>query len=187
MIVKRTRSGQVAGRLISYLLLGVAAIVFLFPCYWLLISSFESQSEMFALPPHWLPNPWRWENFVELVQQTNLVRAFLNSIVVSAGSVALSLFLCSLAGFAFAKYPGAPGQSGLFSFVLSTMLIPGAVLLIPLFEILIKIHWVNTYLAMIVPGAAGAFGIFWMRQYFMANLPDELVNAARIDGCKIAQ
>jgi ABC-type glycerol-3-phosphate transport system permease component len=166
-----------------YALLTVAAIIFLFPFYWLLVSSFESQSEIFSLPPRWFPHPIRLANFVELYQQTNLVRAFINSVIVSAGSVALSLFLCSLAGYAFAKYPDAPGQIPLFGFVLSTMMIPGAVLLIPLFEILIRIHWVNTYLAMIVPGAAGAFGIFWMRQYFTANLPDELINAARIDGC----
>jgi cellobiose transport system permease protein len=170
-------------RIPVYLLLVLAAVIFLFPFYWLLISSFESQSEMFTLPPRWFPHPLRLENFVELYQQTNLVRAFVNSAIVSTGSVVLSLFLCSLAGYAFAKYPNAPGQIPLFGFVLSTMMIPGAVLMIPLFEILIKIHWVNTYLAMIVPGAAGAFGIFWMRQYFNANLPDELVHAARIDGC----
>jgi len=183
MAVSQAEIRRNGGRWLTYLLLTVAAIIFIFPFYWLLISSFESQSEMFALPPHWFPNPVRFKNFVELCEQTNLARAFLNSLIVSAGSVLLSLFLCSLAGYAFAKYPNAPGQAALFGFVLSTMMIPGAVMLIPLFEILIKIHWVNTYLAMIVPGAAGAFGIFWMRQYFTANLPDELINAARIDGC----
>jgi len=120
---------------------------------------------------------------MDLYRETNLPRAFVNSVVVAVGSVGLSLFLCSLAGYAFAKFPLAPGHGKLFGFVLGTMMIPGAVTLIPSFFVLVKMHWINTYLAMIVPGAVGAFGIYWMRQYMSANVPNDLINAARIDGC----
>jgi ABC-type glycerol-3-phosphate transport system permease component len=91
--------------------------------------------------------------------------------------------LCSLGGYAFAKYTRAPGHNKLFVFVLGTMMIPGAVTLIPVFMVLCKLHMVNTYWAIIIPGAANAFGIFWMRQYIGSNLPSDLIDAARIDGC----
>jgi ABC-type glycerol-3-phosphate transport system permease component len=170
-------------RALLYAALFALALVFIFPFYWLLISAFKNQAQIFALPPQWLPNPPRLGNFVELYRETNILRAFLNSVIVAIGHVGLSLFLCSLAGFAFAKYPRAPGNSRLFAFVLGTMLIPGAVTLIPVFLVLVKLQMINTYWAMIVPGAASAFGIFWMRQYMGTNVPDDLVHAARIDGC----
>ena len=170
-------------RALICMLLSAMAILFAFPLYWLLISAFKSQAQIFASPPLWVPHPIIGKNFTDLYRETNLPRAFLNSVVVAAGSVGLSLFLCSLAGYAFAKFPLAPGHGKLFAFVLGTMMIPSAVTLIPSFLVLVKIHWINTYWAMIVPGAVGAFGIYWMRQYMSANVPNDLINAARIDGC----
>ncbi len=172
-----------AGRGLLTLLLILLALVFIFPFYWLLTSAFKTQAQIFTVPPQWLPAPFTVQNFVDLYRETNLLRAFLNSVIVSGGHVVLSLWLCSLAGYAFAKFPQAPGHGKLFAFVLGTMMIPGAVTLIPTFLVMVKLHWINTYWAMIVPGAAGAFGIFWMRQYIGANVPDDLIHAARIDGC----
>ena len=166
-----------------YLTLSVLAIVFLFPFYWLLISAFKTQPQIFATPPRLLPIPPAWNNFVDIWQETTLLRAFINSSVTTAGHCILALFLCSLAGYAFAKFPHAPGNNALFAFVLGTMMIPGAITLIPVFVIMMKLDLVNTYWALIIPGAAGAFGIFWMRQYMQANIPDDLIHAARIDGC----
>ena len=171
------------GRGLLYIVLGLLALVFLFPFYWLLLSAFKTQAQIFTVPPQWLPHPATVQNFVDLYRETNLPRALLNSIINSGGHVVLALFLCSLAGYAFAKYPQAPGHGKLFAFVLGTMMIPGAVTLIPTFLVMVKLHWINTYWAMIIPGAAGAFGIFWMRQYIAANVPDDLIHAARIDGC----
>jgi ABC-type glycerol-3-phosphate transport system permease component len=170
-------------RALLYAALSALALVFMFPFYWLFISAFKNQAQIFALPPQWVPRPPRLSNFADLYRETNILRAFLNSVIVAVGHVGLSLFLCSLAGFAFAKYPRAPGNDRLFAFVLGTMLIPGAVTLIPVFLVLVKLQMINTYWAMIIPGAASAFGIFWMRQYMGANVPDDLVHAARIDGC----
>ncbi len=177
------RHRQVFGRAILYVLLSIAAVIFLFPFYWLVVSAFKTQSQIFTSPPQWLPHPPTGHNFVDLYHETNLLRAFFNSVITSGGNVLLTLFLCSLAGYAFAKFPRAPGHGKLFAFVLGTMMIPGAVTLIPAFLVLVHLHAINTYWALILPGAVGAFGIFWMRQYIGANVPDDLISAARIDGC----
>lgn len=170
-------------RLLAHLPLAGMACLFGFPFYWLFISAFKDKSQMFRLPPEFLPHPWMLENFVRVFQETHIVRAFFNSVVIAGGHVALALFLCSLAGYAFAKFPRAPGRDKLFAFVLATMMIPVAVMLIPTFVVLCKLHAVNTYWAMIVPTAANAFGIFWMRQYASQNIHNDLLDAARIDGC----
>jgi ABC-type glycerol-3-phosphate transport system permease component len=173
----------VAGRILAYVALTLLAAMFIFPFYWLVVSAFKTQAQIFSTPPQWLPSPFTSSNFGDLWRETNIPRAFLNSVIISGGNVLLALFLCSLAGFAFAKYPRAPGNGKLLAFVLGTMMIPGAVTLIPSFVVMVKLHLINTYWSMIIPGTAGAFGIFWMRQYMAANVPDDLVAAARIDGC----
>lgn len=169
-------------RIIAYLVLVVAAIIFLVPFYWLIRSSLLTQDRIFSLPPELIPHPAHWSNYADALHQTNLGRAFVNSVVIAVLHVSLSLFLCSLGGYAFAKLK-APGSGFLFSILLGTMLIPGAVTLIPVFIILARLHLVNTYWAMILPGAASVFGIFWMRQEISSNVHDDLLAAARIDGC----
>ncbi|HPO13271.1 MAG TPA: carbohydrate ABC transporter permease [Candidatus Hydrogenedentes bacterium] len=170
-------------RIAAYVFLAVMAVLFMFPFYWLFVSAFKAKDQIFSLPPVLWPDPWRFSNFAAVFEKTHIVQAFINSVVIACGHCTLALFLCSLAGFAFAKYPHAPGRDKLFAFVLATMMIPGAVTLIPVFVVLCKLHAINTYWAMIVPGAASAFGIFWMRQYTMENVHNDLLDAARIDGC----
>ena len=166
-----------------YASLSVAAVVFLLPLYWLLASAFKSQDRIYALPPEFLPVPPIFGNFGDVFGQTSLARAYFNSTVIAVVHVALTLFLCSLAGFAFAAYKTAPFAKGLFVTVLATMMIPGAVTLVPVFVLLSELWVIDTYWGMIIPGAANAFGIFWMRQYISANVPGDLYAAARIDGC----
>jgi ABC-type glycerol-3-phosphate transport system permease component len=172
-----------ASRAALYVALAVAAVLFLFPFYWLAVSAFKSQGEIFSVPPRWTPWPLRTENVVMAFRETNIARAFFNSTVIAVSHVAVTLFLCSLAGYAFAKFPRAPGSRQLFAFVLGTMMIPSAVTLIPNFVVFANLRLIDTYWAMIIPGAASAFGIFWMRQYLGSNLPNDLIHAARIDGC----
>jgi ABC-type glycerol-3-phosphate transport system permease component len=172
-----------SSRPLVYFALLVAAVLSLLPIYWLAISAFKSQPEIFAVPPKWIPNFGYIDNFRQIWAETRIARAFFNSVVIAVGHVTLSLFLCSLAGYAFAKFPDAPGGRRMFAFVLATMLIPGAVTLIPNFVVLTKLGLVNTYWSLIIPGSAGAFGIFWMRQYIATTVPDDLLHAARIDGC----
>jgi ABC-type glycerol-3-phosphate transport system permease component len=169
-------------RVLLYLFLGTAALAFLVPMYWLLTSAFKTQAEIFSAAPGLFPWPPRVENLTAVFGQTNLPRAFFNTTLIAVFSVGLTLFLCSLAGMAFARYPDAPGHRWLFAFVLGTMLIPGAVTMIPVFVVLTNLNMVNTYWAMILPGAASAFGIFWMRQYIASNVPRDLYDAAAIDG-----
>ena len=123
-----------------------------------------------------------WTNILDVLRDTPLLRAFFNTTLIAVAQVSLTLLLCSMAGLAFARYRNAPGHKWLFGFVLATMMIPGAVTTIPVFIVLAKLHLINSYWAMILPGAANAFGIFWMRQYISQNVPDSLYDAAAIDG-----
>lgn len=174
---------KVSSRTLSYLFFCVMTVFFIFPFYWLIISAFKSKEQIFTIPPQFWPNPWYLGNLLKVFKETNVLRGFINSVITSGGYCILSLFFCSLGGYAFAKYPNAPGHKKLFIFVLATLMIPAAVTLIPVFVILCKLHMVNTYWAIILPGAANAFGIFWMRQYIKSNLHNDLIDAARIDGC----
>jgi ABC-type glycerol-3-phosphate transport system permease component len=166
-----------------YVAFAIAAMIFLAPYYWLGTNAFKTQEQIFTLPPQLVPTDPTLQNFRDAFAQSGLLRAFLNSTLIAIGHVVLALFLTSLAGYAFAKYRSAPGNNALFLVVLGTMMIPGAVTTIPVFVVMANLGLVNSYWAMIIPGAASAFGIFWMRQYITANVPDDLLAAARIDGC----
>ena len=182
--------------LFLYGLFIVVALIFLVPYVFLATGAFKTQEEILTatriLPkilsvehdPMRVSASLNVENFHAAFARTVIARAFLNSTVIAVAHVSLSLFLSSLAGYAFAKYPKAPGNKVLFGIVLGTMMIPGAVTTIPVFLILNKLNLMNTFWVMIVPGAANAFGIFWMRQYILTNVPDDLLAAARIDGCR---
>ncbi len=169
-------------KLFLYLMLSLSALAFLVPMYWLVSSALKTQAEIFTSTPSFFPWPPRFENLIAVFDQTPLPRAFFNTTVIAVVHVCLTLFLCSLAGMAFARYPQAPGHRWLFAFVLGTMLIPQAVTMIPVFVVLTNLNLINTYWAMILPGSANAFGIFWMRQYIANNVPGDLYDAAAIDG-----
>lgn len=169
-------------RMLIYAFLAAVSTIFLLPGYWLLASAFKTQSRIFAQPPELFPWPFAWENFANVYRDTNLIRAFFNTTLIATVQVVLSLFLCSLAGLAFARYRNAPGHKILFGCVLGTMMIPAAVTTIPVFVVLANTNLINTYWAMILPGTANAFGIFWLRQYISQNVPAELYDAAQIDG-----
>jgi len=116
------------------------------------------------------------------VDAVNLPRAFGNSLKITTSYTLLSLLFCSMGGYAFAIYD-FPGKKQLFAILLATMMIPATAGMIPWFLLMSKIGWVNNMLALVVPGCASAFGIFWMRQYCQNNVPKALMEAARIDGC----
>lgn len=165
-----------------YTLFVLIALIFLVPYLFLFTGAFKTQEEIFT-PTQVLPKAFNLDNFREAFTTTGIARAFINTLLIAISHVALSLFLCAMAGYAFAKYRTAPGNGWMFATVLGTMMIPGAVTTIPVFVILNNLGLMNTFWVMIVPGAANAFGIFWMRQYIAANVPDDLLAAARIDGC----
>jgi multiple sugar transport system permease protein len=167
-------------RLISHLLLLAASILFLFPFYWMVVSSFKPTEELFSSSIHLLPMQPTLENFVYAFNNAPMLRALGNSFFIATAFTMFSLFLCSLAGYAFAKYD-FPGRKWLFRFLLATMMVPFVVGMVPSFIIMSWFGWINTYWALIIPGAASAFNIFLFRQYIQ-TVPDDLIDAARMDG-----
>lgn len=150
------------------------------PFIYMISASFKPQSEIFTFPVQVLPeNPFT-DNYVKLFGETLFVRWFFNTFFVALSRTALSLVLCLLAGFSFAKYD-FPLKNLLFIFVLASLTLPFEILLVPLYKMMVGLGWLNTYPVLIVPFAANAFGIFLARQYALA-FPRELMEAARMDG-----
>ena len=174
----RFRNGLLVSLANILLLIGVvlAAVPFIY----MISASFKPQNEIFTFPVQIIPKNPYLDNYTTLIGETLYLRWFLNTAIVAVGRTALSLFLCMLAGFAFAKYD-FPFRRVLFVMVLASFTLPFEVVLIPLYTMMVRLGWLNTYWVLIIPFAASAFGIFLARQYALA-LPTELMEAARIDG-----
>jgi len=166
---------------LKYAVLILFLLFTLAPFYWAVAASLKLPQELFAPQPSLIPRHPVMQNYVALFRQTELPRWMLNSAIVAVGSTLLGVFFCSLAGFAFGKY-SFRGKDLLFLVVLGSVSIPQAVTIVPAFALMARIGWLNSYRALILPGAANAFGIFLMRQY-MQSIPDEIMDAGRIDGC----
>jgi ABC-type glycerol-3-phosphate transport system permease component len=143
-------------------------------------TSFKLPEDVFGFPPVIFSAKSTLINYQYLLEQKNLVIIVWNTFFVAASGTLLSLLFCSLGGYGFAKFK-FPGRNLLFSLLLATMIIPGAVTMVPSFVLMRSFGWYNTFWPLIVPGAANAFGIFFMRQY-ISSINDELIDAGRIDG-----
>jgi ABC-type glycerol-3-phosphate transport system permease component len=165
---------------IGVLLVAAWGFVQMAPILWMVSTSLKSLNQVFALPIQWLPRPPEWSNYPEAWNQFPFGRYFANSFIVSLSVTVLNVVLAGMAGYSLAKYRYF-GQRALFIAVLSTLMLPIEVLMVPTFIIVKNLGWLNTYQGLIIPVVADAFGIFLMRQ-FMLSLPDSLVEAARIDG-----
>ncbi|UOQ50655.1 carbohydrate ABC transporter permease [Gracilibacillus caseinilyticus] len=165
-----------------YLILAAAAILSIFPFYWMFVMASNHNSAINSLPPAFIPGAELVTNFKNVINTIEFFGAMWNSLLVSTITTIGVLFLCSLAGYAFAKLR-FKGRNFLFFAILVTMMIPPQLGLIPQYIIITKLDWLNDMKAIIFPGLIDAFGIFWMRQYISSNVPDELVDAAKIDGC----
>jgi multiple sugar transport system permease protein len=165
----------------AHLFLGLVLVLSLAPVLWALVSAFKPPNEIVADPLGLDPNTLTLDNFRRMFDDVPLLSGFLNTGIVLLSKGTLTLLLAPLAAFGFAKYR-FPGRSLLFGAVLVTLMLPTIVLIIPLLLQMKELGWVNTYQALILPGAVDAFAIFWMRQV-IAEIPDELLDAARIDGC----
>ena len=168
------------GVILKYLALIALSLWMLLPFYWMISASLMTSKEIIQMPPPLIPAVPQLHNYVRVTEVVDLARAYLNSILVTALTVIGILFTSSLAGFAFAKYQ-FPGKDVLFAMILATMMIPFFVILIPVFYVVKTFGWTNNYAGLIMPGLVSAYGIFMMRQ-FILTLPDELLDAARIDG-----
>lgn len=164
-----------------HLTLVVAALATLLPFFWMVTTSLKSGGGIFTYPPQWLPQEPTTEWYTKLFREVKFFVHFRNSLIFSISVTALSLFFNSLAGYAFAKLRFF-GRDSLFKFLLTSMMIPGQVTMIPVFLLLKKMGLLNSYAGLILPVSVSVFGIFMIRQ-FMLSIPDDLIESARIDGC----
>ncbi len=174
------RASRWTGNALMYALLLAISIFMFFPFLWMVITSFKTADEIFTIPMIFLPAHPDLHAYIYLFQEYHIINIVWNTFMIAITGTALSLFFCSLGGYAFAKFK-FPGQGPLFSFLLGTMIIPGAVTLVPVFIIMRDLKWIDTILPLVVPGAANAFGIFFMRQY-ISTISDDIMDAARMDG-----
>ncbi|MGP4007492.1 carbohydrate ABC transporter permease [Streptomyces sp. 4N124] len=169
------------GRVLLYSTLVLLLLAFLAPLLWALSGSFKPRGDIFAYPPELIPDPFTLHNYRALLDDQPFVRWFVISTVVAVVATAVSVFVCALAGYGFAKFRFA-GRQPLFAVMFSSLSIPFAVILVPLFVILVKTGLGSPWFALIVPWVAPAFGIFMMQQYIVQSVPDSVLEAARIDG-----
>ncbi|MEW6577618.1 MAG: carbohydrate ABC transporter permease [Chloroflexota bacterium] len=172
------------GLLLMHLVLISVSGFMLLPFVWMLSTSFKPQTEIFTRPPILISSNMSLEGYRYILnyQQTGgVLNVLKNTVIVSASFTGFSLFFCALGGYGFAKYR-FPGRRYLFAFVIATMIVPQAVTMVPTYAMMVRFGWVNTFLPLIMPGLANAFGIFFMRQY-ISTISSELLDAGRIDGC----
>lgn len=165
---------------IAFVVILVVAIITLFPFYWMLITAVKPVEEIFLFPPRLWPSEFHWENFFNVLKENNFLKYFKNSFIVTTLSTLITVNINLLAGYAFAKYR-FKGKEFMFLIMLSTLMIPLQVTMIPVFIIAAKIGIRNTLWGLILPPCAEAMGLFMARQ-FIADIPDELLEAGRIDG-----
>ncbi|MEJ3655060.1 carbohydrate ABC transporter permease [Actinomycetes bacterium KLBMP 9759] len=174
---RRMRPGRVA----LYVALVSGAVLWLLPLVWALSSSFKKRSDIFGYPPSLLPPDATLENYAALFAEHPFLRWFAFSMAIALVSTLVTVLVCALAGFGFAKYEFR-GRNALFNIMISSMAVPFAVIVVPLFVMLAKTGLATPWFALVVPWVAPAFGIFMMRQYVEQAVPDELLDAGRIDG-----
>ncbi|WP_214110300.1 carbohydrate ABC transporter permease [Acrocarpospora catenulata] len=169
-------------RMWTYAGLAAGLVLVVFPFGWTLLASFKPEGEIRRDPPTLLPEQWTLGNYAGLFERTQMDAAFFNSAVVALAAVAGNLLFCSMVGYAFAKLRFR-GRNVLFALVLVQLMVPAIVVMIPQFVLIAKFGLVNTFLGIILPTIVTPLGIFLMRQ-FMADIPDELLHAARVDGAR---
>jgi multiple sugar transport system permease protein len=167
-------------QILVYAGLSLAALVTLLPFVWMILAAFKPQADIIALPPVWFSANPTTENIVRVWTRINFARYFLNSVIATASITAVILITSTFVGYVFAKFQFR-GRDVLFIGVLAAMMIPWPITLLPRYQLMAWSGLLNTFGALIIPALYNAFGIFMMRQ-FMHGIPNELIDAARIDG-----
>ena len=178
---EQTAHSQPRRVVVSRVVLAIVVVVILMlPIYWMLRTAVSNTDEMSTLPVPLWPRSWDWGNFTQPWSQYPFARWMTNSIVIATASVVLTVAINLSAGYAFAKLR-FPFRNLLFLLIISTLMVPVQVIMIPQFQIVIDLHMLNTPWAVVVPRLAEAFGLFMARQFFL-GIPDELLESARVDG-----
>lgn len=165
---------------IGYAVLCLIALAFLTPLLYMLATSFKPPAEIFSVPPKLFGSEIRWQNYQEALDYMPFLRFMANGLLVSAAGTALTLAVSAFSGFAFSRLRWR-GRNIVFMVFLATLMVPQEVLIVPMFVMMQKMNWVDTFQALIVPWAFTAFGAFLLRQFFL-GVPQELDDAARVDG-----
>ncbi|NED93176.1 carbohydrate ABC transporter permease [Streptomyces sp. SID11233] len=178
---KPTRRASREGRMWpAHVLLTLGAVITVFPLVWELLTSFKSFGESVQVPPTILPAHWDWSNYGKVFDGIPFGRQFINTVVMALLRTAAQLLLCSMAAYAFARIR-FPGRGAIFLAFLAVLMVPGQLFLLPQYQIMQNLGWLDSMQALVVPGMFSAFGTFLLRQFFM-GLPEELEEAARLDG-----
>jgi len=174
-------TGSKVPTVIAYLVVVVGSFVMAAPYVWMLLTSFTEEARIFQYPPSFWPNPFVLSNYVDLFRDAPLIRNGLNSTFIAVTTTIGVVVSCSMGAFSLARLR-FPGRAFWFAIILATLFVPGQVLLIPQYFVFRSLGWIDTFLPLIVPSFfGGAFGIFLLHQFFK-GIPEELVDAARIDG-----
>ena len=175
----------ITSRGLIYLLVVAFAVVQVLPLAWMLTTALKPDGEIVSIPPNFIPTTWRWRNFVTALDAMKFPILLKNTVTITAISLVGVLVSSSLVAYPFARLR-FPGKSWLFLLVLSTMMLPYAVTMIPVYIVFAKMKWIDTFKPLIIPAffGGGAFNIFLLRQFFM-TIPRELDEAATIDGCGV--
>lgn len=170
----------ITGRILIFILLTVLGMTFLLPFFWQLAASLTSNADIDLVSRTFWPGQIKAENYIEAFRKVPLAKYFFNSILIAGWVTILQVLTSAMAAFAFSRI-NWPGRDRIFLLYLATMMIPGAVLMVPNFAIILKLHMYNAYSGLIIPAAFSAFGTFLLRQ-FMLGIPKSLDEAATIDG-----
>ena len=186
-IVKSLIHRKYVPKIIIHLILVMMSFVYAVPLVWLISSSLKTTRQMFKFPPEWIPNPIAWLNYPDIFYYAPFHRYFFNTISIVVISLLGTIISCSLVAYGFARYKHVKGNNVLFMLMLSTMMLPFMVTLIPQYVLFTKLHWINTILPLTIPSFfAAPVYVFLLRQ-FMLTIPAELGDSGTIDGCSSFQ
>ena len=177
---KGKEPAEIVKSFFHYLLLSIGALIMVIPFFWMILSSFKPSSEILSIPMILFPRRFILDNYQFVFGFLDMGRYYINTLIYAMGVVFLITISSTWGGYIFAKQE-FKGKNLFFIIILSSMMVPFMVRLLPLFLLTVRLRWVNTYQGLILPAAVEAFGIFLMRQ-FMQEIPSSLVDAARIDG-----
>ncbi|MEF2246982.1 MULTISPECIES: carbohydrate ABC transporter permease [unclassified Paenibacillus] len=174
------KRSQTIKQSLLYIILTITSAFMVLPFVWMVSSSLKAEHEIFGFPIKWIPEKFYWSNYVDVWTQIPFHLYYLNTIKIVVITIAILLVTCSMAGYAFSKVK-FPERDGLFFVYLATMMIPYQVMMIPQFVLMKQFNLIDSHWALILLGAVSPFGVFLFRQFF-SSIPDELLEAARIDG-----
>lgn len=169
------------GKVMLVLLLSLGGIIMIFPFIWMVLTSFKTFAESVALPIVWFPEEWNFKNYAQVLEKLDFITYYKNTIIYTGVVLFGQLFLCSLAGYSFARLKFR-FKNLIFFLILAVLMVPPQMTLIPRYQMMNYLGWVDTYKGLIIPMIPSAYGTFFLRQFFM-TLPRELEDSAKIDGC----